>query len=330
MPFKKIGSPDPKYLAATDILISDMSNINYDFLLFNRPIILLSNKWLRENFPDLGIKTDLDGMEDAIKRSIDYPEEFEKNRKHWHKKTMHKPDGKSSERVVDSIIKYSGTKDPLVFLIYGKNPVLKVHLDPIYEVLKKRGIRAVFIDFFKEDEAIDKNTVFISTHNELLQNIPFGYRVHIDHSVKGIGVTDFEKQVKQIKEMDYFPNTDLHITEGEVSFEKTKKWLGPYRNRAVMVGYPKSDVLLRFDTMANKESVYKELGFKPGKILITYAPTGKYRYPFKQGASLSNKVLKRLNQISNRNDYNILVKLRSTKPFTEKVYEKIKIVFNKK
>ena len=35
MPFKKIGSPDPKYLAATDILISDMSNINYDFLLFN-------------------------------------------------------------------------------------------------------------------------------------------------------------------------------------------------------------------------------------------------------------------------------------------------------
>jgi len=42
-----IGSADAKYLAATDILIGDMSNINYEFLLFNKPIILIDNKSIK-------------------------------------------------------------------------------------------------------------------------------------------------------------------------------------------------------------------------------------------------------------------------------------------
>ena len=33
--FKVVSSPHPKYLAATDILIGDMSNINYEFLLLD-------------------------------------------------------------------------------------------------------------------------------------------------------------------------------------------------------------------------------------------------------------------------------------------------------
>jgi len=324
MPFKKIGSPDPKYLAATDILISDMSNINYDFLLFNRPIVLLANEWLRENFPDLGIKTDLGGLEKAIKRSLSNPMEYEEKRKYWHKRTMHKPDGRSSERVVDAILKYSKIKNPFILLIYGNNEVLKVHLDPIYEVLKKRGIRSKFIDSFDNEKFIDKNLICISTHNELLQDISLGYKVHIDHSVKGIGVTDFDKQVIKIKEMNHFPNTDLHITEGEVSLEKTRKWLGPYRDRAIMVGYPKSDLLLKLNNDDNKKAVYEELGFDPGKILITYAPTGKYSYPFKQGASLSNEVLRGLKRISKKDDYNILVKLRSKESLFGKFCRKLK------
>ena len=52
--YVRIGSPDPKYLAATDVLIGDMSNINYEFLLLDRPIILIANNWLKDTFPDIG------------------------------------------------------------------------------------------------------------------------------------------------------------------------------------------------------------------------------------------------------------------------------------
>ena len=50
-------------------------------LLFDRPIILLANDWLIKNFPDIGIKTDIDGLENAIRRSISSPEEFSAKRK---------------------------------------------------------------------------------------------------------------------------------------------------------------------------------------------------------------------------------------------------------
>ena len=55
--YVRIGSPDPKYLAATDVLIGDMSNINYEFLLLDRPIILIANNWLKDTFPDIGQKS---------------------------------------------------------------------------------------------------------------------------------------------------------------------------------------------------------------------------------------------------------------------------------
>jgi len=62
MALKLIGSPALTYLAATDILIGDMSDVNYEFLLFDRPIIILANRWVNENFPDIGIKTDITGI----------------------------------------------------------------------------------------------------------------------------------------------------------------------------------------------------------------------------------------------------------------------------
>ena len=49
--------------------------------------------------------------------------------------------------------------------------------------------------------------------------------------------------------------------------------------------------------------------------MITYAPAGKYSHPFKQGASLSNKVIKKLKKIAKNNtDVNILIKLKAPKP----------------
>ncbi len=320
MPFKTIGSPHPRYLAATDILISDMSNISYDFLLYNRPIILIANKWVRENMPDLGIKTDLEDLDAAIKESIENPKRFEKQRRLWHKKTMYMPDGKSAYRVLEMIIEKSGITDPYILFIHGDNEVSKVHLDPLFSAAKEKGINCKFTSFFDERlYSSKKGLLIVSTHNNILDDIKYGYRVHIDHSVKGKGVTDFNSLSKLYKEKEYYKNTDLQVTEGEISFKNTKLLMGPLKDRVIMAGYPKSDTLLKYNTAENRDQVYKELGFNNDMILITYAPTGKYRYPFKQGASLSKEVLSQLKKIAKSNGYNILVKLRSKETLSEKM-----------
>lgn len=311
MLYAKIGDSNPKYLAATDILIGDMSGINYEFLLFDRPIILLANQWLQHNFPDMGVKTDLDSLEMVISKSIARPKEYTRQRKHWLKMTMHKPDGNSTNRVIDTILAHSKLVNPFVLLLHGYDEVLKTHLDPIYQTLKKRGISTVYTGVYnKKWDTYKDNLVCISAHNTFLEKIRFGYKVHIDHSVRGIGTGDNEHCFQSYKKSKYFPLVDLHITEGEVSNSITKKLLGPYHDRSVMVGYTKSDTLLKLNTQENRMSVYTELGFDPSKPLITYAPAGKYSYPNKQGASLSKETINKIREIASRNDYNLLIKLK--------------------
>jgi CDP-glycerol glycerophosphotransferase (TagB/SpsB family) len=326
MGFKKIGNPDPKYLAATDILIGDMSDINYEFLLFDRPIILLANDWLVKNFPDMGIKTDIDGLEGAIRHSISNPKEFSAKRKYWLGRTVHRPGEDSSGRVTDAVIKHSGFKNPFIVILHGNSEVLKTHLEPLYLCLRKRKIDCEYIDRYSENIIRGRGDyIFISAHNKLLAGIPFGYKVHIDHGVKGTGTTDLKELIIQYRKMHYCPNIDLHVTEGPVSFEKTKKILGPNSDRAILVGYPKSDILLELNNTKNKISVCEEFGFDSSKLLVTYAPAGKYSYPFKQGASLSSDVIKKLKDISFKNDdINILIKLKHPPPtFFKKVLNKM-------
>jgi CDP-glycerol glycerophosphotransferase (TagB/SpsB family) len=329
MAIKQIGSPDPKYLAATDILIGDMSDINYEFLIYDRPIILLANQWLRENFPDIGIKTDLKSLKEAIKDSIEEPEKYTDQRKHWLSKTMYKPDGKSTIRVIDAIIKKSGIDNPFFLLLHGDNAVLRTHLDPLYKVIKLRGYDVDYINFFQEDLYKERdNLICISANNWILDNIRCGFKVHIDHGLKGKGVTDFQEQCLQYQKNNYFKNVNLHITEGEISYTKTKTLLGPYKDRAIMIGYPKADTLLKLNIKENKLSVCRELGFDPKRLIITYAPAGKYSYPFKQGASLSNRTLKLIYKIAKNSEYNFLIKLKvPEKSFLAKIIEKFKKIF---
>jgi len=110
----------------------------------------------------------------------------------------------------------------------------------------------------------------------VLKIIQNGYCVHIDHDLKGDGITDFELWNNEYKNMYYLPNINLHITEGKCSCERTKCALGPNQKRVVMVGYSKSDTLLKLNTSQNKISGCEELGFNPAKPLITYAPAGSY------------------------------------------------------
>ena len=230
---------------------------------------------------------------------------------------MLKPDGNSSKRVIDAIINISKIKDPVFFLIHGDNEVIKTHLDPLYEELIKNEQEVKYINLFNETKYSPKeNYIFISANNTFIKDIPYGFKTHIDHGVKGKGTTDLEGLMGQYKEKDYFPNVDLHITEGEVSYEKTKKCLSNLEDRALMVGYPKYDTLLELNNKEVKSLVCKELNFNPEKVLITYAPAGRYSYPFKQGASLSFNSIKKLKEIAKHNDnINILIKLKSSQPY---------------
>ena len=312
MPLKQISSADPKYLAATDILIGDMSDTNYEFLLFDRPIILLANQWLQENFPDIGIKTDLAGLEDAIKRSLDNPVEYREQRGYWLEKTIYQPDGSSSKRCIDIMLEKSQVNNPNFVFIHGGDSVKRTNLEPMVREAKRRGITTNFVSSRKKNRG-QSDAIYVAAHVVDL-NSSGGYKVHFDHGLKGRGTANVEASRKSYEQNAHFPLIDLHITAGEVGQKRTEMLLGPYSYRATIGGYPKADDLIRLNTKENKVSVYQELGFDISEPLITYAPAGKESY-MKPSGSLSKVTIDKLTEIASRYDYNILIKLKYPKGF---------------
>ena len=310
MPYKQIASPEAKYLAATDILIGDMSDINYEFLLFNRPVVLLANGWLRDNFPDIGIKTDLKGLSTAIKRSVEYPDEYESLRMHWLKRTINEPYENASKKILDIAIEKSGYDDPVVVLLHGNSSVRKTNLECIYEEGLSNNINIEFTA--KPKGNFSAENIYIAAHFDDL-NIEDGFKVHLDHGLKGKGTANVEMSATDYEKNNYFPYIDIHITAGREGFLRTRNLLlGPNRNRAVIGGYPKCDALLKANNQDNRMDVCNELGFNPDKEIVTYAPSGPLSYK-KPGGSLSYGVLMELRRISKNNNYNVLVKLKNKK-----------------
>jgi len=310
MPFKQIASPAPEYLAATDIFIGDMSDTNYEFLLFDRPVILLANRWLRENFPDIGIKTDLAGLESSIGRSIENPAEFHESRVLWLNKTIYQPDGRSSGRCLDIMMERVKIDNPRFVFIHGGDAVRKTNLAPIYTEARRRGLDASFMVSQRKSRGRN-DTIYVAAHVADL-NIDGGYKVHFDHGLKGQGTANVATAIEYYRENDYFPLNDLHITAGEVGQARTEMLLGPRRDRAVIGGYPKADDLLRLNTEENKKSVFRELGFETGRPMLTYASAGSQSQD-KPGGSLSDEVIELLKDIASRRGYNILIKLKYPK-----------------
>lgn len=305
MPFKQIASPAPEYLAATDILIGDMSDTNYEFLLFDKPLILLANKWLTDNFPDIGIKVDLAGLEVAIKRSLDNPTEYHKQRDFWLHETIHQPDGQSSGRCIDIMMERAKISNPKFVFIYGGDSVRKTNLAPLFKEAYRRGLDASFVVSHRKTCGCN-DTIYVAAHVVDL-NIIGGYKVHFDHGLKGKGTSRIETAFKYYKDNNYFPLSDLHITAGNIGQERTKMLLGSLNARAIIGGYPKADDLIRLNTIENKEKVYRKLGFDITKPLITYAPAGKLGYD-KQGGSLRDEVIITLKEIAKHHNYNVLIK----------------------
>ena len=165
--------------------------------------------------------------------------------------------------------------------------------------------------FVRKKVKIDKETVFIAAHVEDLI-INNGYKVHIEHGLKGAGTGDINQVIGYYKKNNFFNLIDLHITTGEVCDIWTKKILGKNGDRTIIGGYPKIDHLSAYKQEIIKKLVCDELGFEFKKPLVIYAPAGRYKLPNKAGGSLSKNVLKFLQNISKTENINILIKLKYT------------------
>jgi len=308
---KIIGSAHPRYLAATDVLIGDMSNINYEYLIYNKPIVLLANNWVNEVFPDIGIKTNLSGIKNAVERSIKYPDEYYLKREKWKNNSISFLDQHASIHYIQIILRESKLKAPVFLFITGGNSVRETNITPLYKTTVELGYPSKIIKKVKNIKYDNENTIFVGAHFVDLKSVRSGFKVHIDHDLKGIGSSNLEYAIWDYKRHKYFPNIDLHIVAGKAGEKRTKLVLGPNANRVVVGGYPKADDFIRYNTQANKENVYDELGLVSQSPLITYAPAGKKDF-MKPGGSLSDEVLDEMNKLSAvwGNNYNILIKMK--------------------
>jgi len=321
--FKIIGSADPKYLAATDLLVGDMSNINYEFLLFDRPIVLLANDWVKRNFPDIGPKTDLENLISTIEKSFRNPNEFEGSRNFWRKRSISIERNSASHRYIDIILKKCGIVNPEFIFIWG-DAVRKTNLEPLVNEVISRGLHCSFIKKKREVTYNNKNNIIIvaAHYIDLWPDVP-GFKVHIDHDLKGIATANIEYAIFEYKKDNYFPHIDLHITAGEAGAIRTKLVLGPLANRIVIGGYPKGDDLMRLNNSKNKKKVYQELEFEENLPLITYAPAGQIDF-MKPGGSLNNDVIREFEKLSSLDKYNVLVKVKYNKTVQDSIKQILK------
>lgn len=321
---KIIGSADPKYLAATDLLIGDMSNINYEFLLYDRPVVLLANDWIKTNFPDIGIKTDLNGLHSAITHSLLHPHEYQMSRKTWLNLTISQTSEKASKRNINTILEKSGIRNPEFCFVDGGNAVRKTNLLPLIEEVDKRGFSYVVLEKKKKRMIRDmKNVIIVAAHfQDLWADWP-GYKVHIDHDLKGVATANLEYAVWDYKRHAYFPHIDMHITAGEAGDRRTKLVLGPFCNRTYIAGYPKADHFLKLNTIQNRKSVYKELELQENVPIVTYAPAGEKNF-MKPGGSLCEEVIDYLRTISKTAEFHILVKMKYENTLTFKLRQALK------
>tara|TARA_Y100000591_G_C21855074_1_gene715040 strand:+ start:31484 stop:32530 length:1047 start_codon:yes stop_codon:yes gene_type:complete len=317
--FKVVSSPHPKYLAATDILIGDMSNINYEFLLLDKPIILLANDWVKKVFPDIGPKVKCENLEKEILNALQSPNEFSEKRKYWLSKTIDIGKENAAKKFIDLIIDKSKIHNPIFYFISGGNLVRETNIKPLTDELKNRSYDfSVVKKINGKDFSSKSNVIFVAAHIKDLPSFNFGFNVHIDHDLKGIGTANLKYAIWDYKRNGYFPNIDLHIVAGKAGLLRTEKVLGPLSDRIEIAGYPKGSDILKLNSLENKQAVYKELDLDMDLPLVTYAPAGKYDF-MKPGGSLNEKVISELKKLSRNNNFHVLAKMKYKVDFKMKI-----------
>jgi len=89
-------------MAESDILIADTSSVTYEYLLFNKPIITYKSTTRIDKGLNIDLPEEIFG---AIVRSMEDPNEFSEARKSYLADLHPYTDGKSSERLIETILK---------------------------------------------------------------------------------------------------------------------------------------------------------------------------------------------------------------------------------
>ena len=318
--FKTIGKAEPNILCITDYLIGDMSDINYEFLLLNKPLLLLSNKWLKQNFPSLGCRIGDIGQLADVLGAINDHDEYTKQRKKYLDEAFAVTDASNADVALETILAASKIDKPILALHHRNNIIYKSNLVPLIAAAEKLGLDVV------ENIALrDPSVINVGAHFGCLLDpqISKNYCVHLDHGLKGVGTANVEISKRDYLKHNFFPSVDLHLTAGRMGQVRTEMLLGPMKARAMIGAYPKATEIINGANPSNREIMFKAFGLDPSLPVITYAPAGE-ESPEKPGGSLTKSVLKDLKNFEKTHNLNVVIKLKYPFYFQRKTLSSIK------
>ena len=296
----------PNILSVTDILIGDMSDINYEFLLINKPIILMSNEWLDTNFPTIGHRISNFSDIVAALNDLKVHDRYKTNRERIRDLAFADITEKNSELVIDVIQDHTPWSVDVISLLHHNNPLYRSNLLPLKEAAERVGIKVLENDIRHTEKVVYVGAHFNAFKDNRLIN---GFKVHLDHGLKGVGTANVEISLKDYADNSYFPMVDLHLTAGLMGQERTQLLLGPYKDRAIIAGYPKAVDILRDNEAGVREYFCKKLGLDNTKPIVTYASAGELSTE-KPGGSLSKENIKLFDKYVDPNRFNRVVKLK--------------------
>lgn len=304
--FKIVGKSEPNILCITDYLIGDMSDINYEFLLLNRPILLLSNDWLDKNFPSLGLRiSNVSGLSKALDKII-CKDEFSEQRKKYLNQAFAVIDISNADVTLQTMLEASQIDNPILALHHKNNIIYKSNLLPLIDSARKLNLEVV------ENKRLDTSKVLnVGAHFGSLLDpvIAKNYCVHLDHGLKGEGTANVEISKRDYLKNNFFPSVDLHVTAGQMGQIRTEMLLGPMKSKAKIGGYPKATSIIKGACPSNRQNIFKAFGLNPGLPVITYAPAGNESFE-KPGGSLNKNIVSELKNFEKLNDVNVVIKLK--------------------
>ena len=314
------NSTDGKILAYTDFLIGDMSDINYEYLLTNRPVIILSNKWLINNLPKMGpFCNKITDVENTVKNLLENPTKHSVNYNKIKNLAYVSTESNQCALSVQAIAKRYDISQATFNIIDNQLDLYKGNLDPLYKWLKSSN--------FKVTKNLMKSSlsqINIAAHCKLLNGID-GTKlanIHFDHGLKGKGTYNYCMGIDCYRENNYYPNIDLHVVAGEYGFRRTKECLNNITDKIVVGGYPKGDTILNeLKNIKAKKEFYKSNNLNWNSTTVMYAPSG-LKSNRKPGGSLSISNIIYLVKLCKQNNWNFIFKQKKAKMMIKEYFLK--------
>ena len=103
------------YLWATDVLISDVSGINFEYMTLDKPIVYIdpdvdkeiADYWMLRKFRAGCVAFSSSDLISAIDESLEYPEKFRDERHRVVNKLFYKLDGNAGKRAAEAVINFA-------------------------------------------------------------------------------------------------------------------------------------------------------------------------------------------------------------------------------